>query len=155
MSRCRRTRTVPIIVYLHKIQDNRMPGSMMKSLNHLRVISDTGVISNVVLVTTLWSELAEDIGARREQDLQNNYWRDLLARGCKYKRFDNNYKSAWAIINKFNVQDSPQEEFNIPERFERAGEQEQQRRNREEEQKKSFLSKFVGFFRSGNNRSRR
>lgn len=148
MSRCRRSCTVPIIVYLHRIQDNRMAGSVMKSLNHLRVISSPGLKSSVVLVTTLWSELPrEDIGARREQELLTIYWRDLLEMGCKYDRFRDNNESAWTIINKVSVQDSLQEANEMQGRFGMAQEQERQRKNREEAQRKTLLSKFLGFFR--------
>ena len=152
VSRCKRSRTVPIIVYLHKILDNRMAGSVMQSLNHLWLISGPGKRSNVILVTTLWSELAKDIGVRREQELHNIYWKELLSMGCKYNRFDNSTESAWAIINSINVQDSTQEANEIRRRFSVVQEQEQQRQNREETQKKSFISKFLGFFRSGRNK---
>ena len=152
MSRCKRSGTVPIIVYLHNIQSNRMAGSAMRSLHHLTNISGPGIISNVVLVTTLWSELAQDIGVRREQELHNIYWKELLSMGCKYNRFDNSTESAWAIINRINVQDSTQEANEIRRRFNVVQEQEQRRQCREETQRKSFLSKFLGLFKLGKNK---
>ena len=151
-SRCKRSCTVPVIVYLHKILDNRMAGSVMQSLNHLSFISGPGKRSNVVLVTTLWSELAQDIGVRREQELRNIYWKELLSMGCKYNRFDNSTESAWAIINRINVQDSTQEANEIRRRFNVVQEQEQRRQYREETQRKSFLSKFLGLFKLGKNK---
>ena len=150
MSRCKRSGTVPIIVYLHNIQSNRMAGSAMRSLHHLTNISGPGIISNVVLVTTLWSELArEDIGVQREKELRTDYWRDLLARGCKYNRFDDNNESAWKIINRIDVQDSTQGANEIRRRFTGVQEQERQRQIHEETAKKSFLSKFLGIFKVG------
>lgn len=131
------------------MQDNRVPGSVMKSLDHLRLISSQGMTSNVVFATTFWSYLREKIGTQREQELWNIYWRDMLAMGCKYNRFDDNHDSAWKIINKIPVQDSPEVANDMTRRFGEAKAREQQKIDLEETKKRSFMSKFLGFFKFG------
>jgi hypothetical protein len=54
---------------------------------------------NVVLVTTFWAKVAEDIGARREGELRGTFWKEMLANGCEAVRFDGGPNSAWHIIN--------------------------------------------------------
>ena len=124
-----------------------MAGSVMKGLNHLRIISSPRLKSNVVLVTTFWSELArKDIGTQREQELKNDYWRDLLEMGCKYGRFRDSNESAWEIINTVTVQDSLQEANKMQGRFVIAQEQERRREILEEAQRKTLSSRILRFF---------
>jgi hypothetical protein len=82
---------------------------------------------NVVLVTTQWSgtlsgqqhhERSEDWEEmlqqeqRRERELSEVYWKDMLQRGSKLMRFRNTYESAWAIIRSL-VEEVPLEVIEI------------------------------------------
>jgi hypothetical protein len=57
---------------------------------------------NVILATTMWGRVEGEIGARREQQLQSEFWKDMLADGCEVERFENSYDSAWRIIDSFS-----------------------------------------------------
>ena len=45
------------------------------------------------------------MGSRREEQLQTNFWKDMLANGCEIDRFDNSYESAWRIVDSFAGKD--------------------------------------------------
>jgi hypothetical protein len=54
---------------------------------------------NVTIATTMWCELSSrEVGIRREEELKTGYWKDLVDNGCKTKRFEDTYESAWKII---------------------------------------------------------
>ena len=52
----------------------------------------------VILATTMWGEVREKTGERREKELKENFWKDMLEDGCRVERFEATYESAWHII---------------------------------------------------------
>ncbi len=48
----------------------------------------------------MWDELQPGVGAKREHDLKDRHWKDLLNKGAKVKRFDRSTRSAWEIIGE-------------------------------------------------------
>ncbi|KAH0368177.1 hypothetical protein KCU65_g4235, partial [Aureobasidium melanogenum] len=58
------------IIYLQRITDIKMSGSSMKTLQIFQRICGETALTNVLLVTTRWSEIEESLGASREQDLE-------------------------------------------------------------------------------------
>jgi len=86
------------IIYLHRISDNRMAGSALKSI---RTFAGTcGQAPRVVLGTTMWNEVLREVAERREAELKNKFWSDMLAQGCKMQRFGGSYDSAWKLIGQ-------------------------------------------------------
>ena len=63
---------------------------------------------NVVLVTTMWNEVSQDEGQRREEELHNDFWHLMIRLGSATHRFDLTEESAWDIINCISV--SPPDE---------------------------------------------
>ena len=57
-------------------------------------------LKNVMLVTTMWDEVEEDVGCDREKELSDNYWNTMLKLGSHTSRFYNSTESAWDIISK-------------------------------------------------------
>lgn len=55
-------------------------------------------LQNVILVTTMWSEVDEAKGASRENELRETYWKPMIDGGCKMMRFNYTSESAWHII---------------------------------------------------------
>jgi len=53
---------------------------------------------NVVITTTMWGKVDDEEGDQREEELKNDFWKEMVAQGCKTERFDNTYESAWRII---------------------------------------------------------
>ena len=56
-------------------------------------------VKKVVLVTTMWDKVQQDIGVRREKELIANYWNKMIDYGASTARFKNNIDSAWKFIN--------------------------------------------------------
>jgi hypothetical protein len=53
---------------------------------------------NVIITTTMWGNVEEEIGTRREQELRELFCKDMLQAGCRTERFLNTHDSAWRII---------------------------------------------------------
>jgi hypothetical protein len=86
------------IIYLHRISDNRMTGSLLNSLNLFVNLCGQKAMPNVILVTTMWSEVREATAIRREDELRKGFWKDLVAAGCRIERFEDTHESAWRIV---------------------------------------------------------
>jgi methyl-accepting chemotaxis protein len=86
------------IIYLHRISDNRMAGTPLRNLRMFGRLCGDDAIGNVILVTTMWGNTKEDVGARREQELKDKYWKGMLTLGSRMARFLNSTKSAWDIV---------------------------------------------------------
>ena len=56
---------------------------------------------NIVLTTTMWGEVDEEVGAAREQELQKDYWRPMIKRGSYVKRFLYTKESAFEVLAPF------------------------------------------------------
>jgi hypothetical protein len=60
------------------------------------------VTTDVVIVTTFWGRGLDDVAERREAELKESFWADMLARGCRVERFQNTYQSAWSAIGSLD-----------------------------------------------------
>jgi hypothetical protein len=84
---------------LHRITDNRISGSLLKNLRMFTSLCGLEAMPNVVIATTMWSEVRQESGERREAELVNGFWKDLLHEGCKVERFLDTYDSAWDVAD--------------------------------------------------------
>jgi hypothetical protein len=85
---------------LHRITDNRISGSLRTIFRVFESLCGPEAMPNVVIATTMWSEVRQESGARREAELTDRFWKDLLDAGCKVERFLDTYDSAWDIIGR-------------------------------------------------------
>lgn len=85
------------ILYLHDISQTRMSGTACKNLNMFRRLCGENAEKNVVLVTTKWGCVTEDVGGSREQQLKSNpdFWQQMIENGSKDARFHGSHGSAW------------------------------------------------------------
>ena len=85
------------LLYFHRISDNRMAGTL---LNNLRVFEKLfeDDFNCIVLTTTMWTEVPEDLGAEREGELTDVYWKSMIERGSSVKRFLNTRQSAFEVM---------------------------------------------------------
>jgi hypothetical protein len=60
---------------------------------------------NVVIATTMWGEVRTENGERREKELKETFWKDLLDEGCRVERFEDTYESAWLIVDRLAMED--------------------------------------------------
>ncbi|RSL38835.1 hypothetical protein CEP54_016385 [Fusarium duplospermum] len=87
------------IIYLHPISNPRMEGSARLSLRMFRKLVGDDSLSNVILSTTHWSRVSSEEGTRREADLQDKFWKDLLDKGATMMRHTGEHDSALALID--------------------------------------------------------
>jgi len=90
---------IAAILYLHRISDNRISGSAMKSLKLFASLCGMKAMPYVVVVTTMWSQVDKAGGAKREDAMKIEVWDDILKGRYGTKRFNNTYESAWDIVD--------------------------------------------------------
>jgi len=90
------------IIYLHKISDNRMTGSLLKNLQMFASICGQEAMPRVVVATTMWGKVDKDEGIQREAELKGDFWKEILEHGCTTARFDKTYDCAWSIIGSLD-----------------------------------------------------
>lgn len=86
------------IVYLHRISDNRMSGAALKNLRTFASICGRDAMRRAILVTTMWGDIKEEVGLRREVELRDIFRQDVMDIQCRMERFTNTSESAWRII---------------------------------------------------------
>ncbi|KAH6855718.1 P-loop containing nucleoside triphosphate hydrolase protein [Chaetomium sp. MPI-CAGE-AT-0009] len=89
------------IIYLHRITDVRMQGSGGRNLKIFQAMCGLEALSNVTLATTRWEEIAEDLGTRRERELEEtpDYWGWMKQNGSRIERHYDNRDSALRLID--------------------------------------------------------
>lgn len=85
------------LLYFHRISDNRMAGSLLKNFHLFEQICGTD-FNRIVLITTMWDQVDEPMGLRREQELVNIYWKLSIDRGSSVAKFQNTRVSAFEIV---------------------------------------------------------
>lgn len=58
----------------------------------------------VDIVTTMWSEIRPDYGARQEEELARKHWADMITQGRTVQRFSDSHESAWKIVGKLPME---------------------------------------------------
>lgn len=53
---------------------------------------------HIILTTTMWDEVNEDVGWAREEELRKKYWSTMIMKGSSMCRYYNTPESAWALI---------------------------------------------------------
>jgi len=84
------------ILYLHKITDNRLSGSVDKNLQVFGRLCGGVPLGRARLVTTMWDSVKDrEVAHRRETELTTEFWRQRALP----RRFDNTPTSAWDIVD--------------------------------------------------------
>jgi len=81
-----------------------MAGSPLKLLETFKNICGSDALVNVILVTTMWDEVTEDVGELRETELCTKYWKTMIASGSRTDRFLGTSESGWEIISRIDLQ---------------------------------------------------
>jgi hypothetical protein len=76
-----------------------MPGSVLMNLQVFVDMCGQKAMPHVTLATTMWDLVEEQVGNTREQQLKKDFWKDMVADGCRTERFDNTHDSAWRIVD--------------------------------------------------------
>lgn len=88
------------IVYLHDICQSRMTGTSSKNLEMFTKLCGNDALANVVLGTTKWSDVSQKAGERREKQLGDIFWQEMIAHGSIMLRVLDDEPSAWAILGR-------------------------------------------------------
>ncbi|KDQ29664.1 hypothetical protein PLEOSDRAFT_1103675 [Pleurotus ostreatus PC15] len=85
------------IIYAHRITDNRRV-SVARNLKLCKVLHTKGTVRHVTFITTMWTEVEEGEGKRREDHLLEDFWTPTFRLKSGLMRFENTVESAWNII---------------------------------------------------------
>jgi hypothetical protein len=84
---------------MHRITDNKMSGSAQRYFEMFNCLCGERNLGNVVLLTTMWSELSnQGKGLERERELRNDFWNAMSAQGSTIRRFDGSKSMAEAFV---------------------------------------------------------
>lgn len=89
--------TLAGILCFHEITLTRMGWGARSAFTTL-LCSDAR-LSNVLLVTTKWGEVERGTGEKREADLKNIYWNEMMQSGATMMRFERTQTSALKILD--------------------------------------------------------
>ncbi|KAF3178386.1 hypothetical protein TWF225_010188 [Orbilia oligospora] len=82
------------IIYLHPISENRMTNPATKNLEMFRKLTGEKNLKNVVMTTSMWDKVTAEEGARRERELEEKFWKVLLAYQAKTIKYKGTPESA-------------------------------------------------------------
>lgn len=88
------------VVYLWRVADIRHSGGAANSLAIFKKIVGSYNFKNVMLATNRWDQVVEKVGAQREKELRNDFWKDLIVGGARMTRWYGDYPSGRAIISR-------------------------------------------------------
>ena len=71
---------------------------MLRDLQELEKLYSQQAVPNVIIATTMWSDVRQETGVRREEELKASFWKGMGANGCRTERFRKTHESAWHII---------------------------------------------------------
>jgi hypothetical protein len=76
------------ILYFHRIIDPRVGNTARAKLRMFKRLCGDDNLDKVLLVTTFWNDLAQNLGERREQQLQcdDNFWKPMIDQGSSVVR---------------------------------------------------------------------
>ena len=89
------------ILYLHRISDNRMGSTSCKHLQMFQHLCGDDALENVVMVSTMWSQVDDAMGAQQEQQLLNSFdfWKGMIKKGSHSARYDGTQASVEMILD--------------------------------------------------------
>ena len=85
------------VIYLVSIADRRMNGSTRRNLDMFYQLCGDKALARVVLGTTNWGEVEEDVGEKREKLFAETFWSTMTSSGSNSLRFDKTERSAWTL----------------------------------------------------------
>ena len=86
------------IVYLHDISLTRMLESISKSLDVFQKMCGKDALKRVILCTTKWSDIYQEDGEKRIEQLKEMRWKEMIKAGSTVRKFEDSQKSAWDVI---------------------------------------------------------
>ena len=78
-----------------------MAGTPLKNLRTFHDLSKEYGFRNVVITTTMWDEVDEDLGGAREGELKSKYWEPILGYSTTKRFLKNSRQSAFLVLEGF------------------------------------------------------
>jgi len=97
------------LILLQPINGTRVQGSERKRTRLFKKVLGEDAYNRVVIATTMWNEVNDAIGERRQQERIDNqsFWGDMVDNGAKVCRHDDNKQSALKIMRELIYYTSP------------------------------------------------
>ncbi|KAI6010020.1 P-loop containing nucleoside triphosphate hydrolase protein [Pisolithus marmoratus] len=90
--------TLAAILWFHRITDNHMVEVPLKNLRVFEKLCGKNALPKVILVTTMWDEVDDDVGEERLRELKDTRWKTMILQGSKTHKYMNTRKSAMQLI---------------------------------------------------------
>jgi hypothetical protein len=87
------------VIYLQSIADKRMKSMTLRDLETFFQLCGDKALARVILGTTNWEEVKDDVGEKREQQLDKTFWNTVNASGTKSLRFERTDISARVFLD--------------------------------------------------------
>ena len=92
------------VVYMYPIYPNRITRNDRSNLKVFQKICGRHGLSKVILATTRWDICPPLVGERREKELRDNFWKEMIDvndvnRLARMERLRNERESAWGIVH--------------------------------------------------------
>ena len=103
VTRYREDKKLSGVIYMHRISDFKMGGVSRRNFGMFRSLCGEATLKNVVIVTNMWSEVAEQKGVAREHELATDgmLFKPVLDKGAQMMRHLNTLDSAQNILRRF------------------------------------------------------
>lgn len=100
ISRYRAGKKLAGVIYLHRISDFRFGGVATRNFKMFRELCGETTLKNVVIVTTMWGEVALARGTAREVELATNtkFFKSAIDKQALLLRHDNTFSNAQSIL---------------------------------------------------------
>ncbi|PFH47959.1 hypothetical protein AMATHDRAFT_150885, partial [Amanita thiersii Skay4041] len=88
------------VLYFHRISDVRVGGISRRNFKMFRELCGDTTLKNVAIITNMWGEVDEDLGAAREEELVSKdiFFKPAIEKGARVFRHANTLKSAQRIL---------------------------------------------------------
>ena len=89
------------VIYVYRISDDKFGGLATKNFRMFRELCGEKTLKNVILMTNKWGKVTPQLGAAREQQLKEKYFKAAIEKGAQLCRHNpNTPESARAILRK-------------------------------------------------------
>jgi hypothetical protein len=75
-----------------------MAGTPLKNFRIFKELCGEDAFKNIIFTTTMWEEVAEATGERREKDLTSTYWKSMIDLHSSVGRFKETQDSAFHLV---------------------------------------------------------
>ena len=101
------------VIYLLSIADKHVKGTTRRNIDMFHQICGDKALARVVLGTTNWGEVEEEVGKKREQNMDAAFWKTTTASRSKSLRFDETQESAMVFVDTILDRLKSAEEDNV------------------------------------------